>query len=199
MLKIPNTFRLKILPFLNTTRAILIAEEDFIIVFFISLSLSLPVSEVDCSRFFCVRSKRKTSLFEYFLLSSRDILHSFAFSSRALFAVRNTTLFDTPLSLTTMSDDKDDDFDDDFDDDDAVVEKQTTEKKTIPTPRRKENEVEEEEERTRKVIPRPRNDEGGFGERDRERERRTSSSASDRGSGSGESSLSTDAATLPET
>ena len=69
------------------------------------------------------------------------------------------------------------DFDDD-DDDAVVVEKQTTEKKTIPTPRRKENEA-EEEARTRKVIPRPRNDEGGFGERDRERDRRTLSSASE--------------------
>ena len=47
----------------------------------------------------------------------------------------------------------------DFDDEFVVVEKQTTEKKTIPTPRRKENEA-EKEARTRKVIPRPRKDEG---------------------------------------
>ena len=66
----------------------------------------------------------------------------------------------------------------DFDDEFVVVEKQTTEKKTIPTPRRKENEA-EKEARTRKVIPRPRKDEGGFGERDRERDRRTLSSASE--------------------
>ena len=30
--------------------------------------------------------RERPSLFEYFLLSSRDILHSFAFSSRALFS-----------------------------------------------------------------------------------------------------------------
>ena len=67
----------------------------------------------------------------------------------------------------------------DFDDEFVVVEKQTTEKKTIPTPRRKENEA-EKEARTRKVIPRPRKDEGeNFGERDdRERDRHTTLSSS---------------------
>ena len=68
----------------------------------------------------------------------------------------------------------------DFDDEFVVVEKQTTEKKTIPTPRRRKENEAEEEARTRKVIPRPRKDEGeNFGERDdRERDRRTTLSSS---------------------
>ena len=68
---------------------ILITEEDFIVVFFIVIiqqqfagvsgrSIVLVVVLV-------VLVPRERPPFEYFLLSSRDILHSFAFHSRALF------------------------------------------------------------------------------------------------------------------
>ena len=63
----------------------LITEEDFIVVFFIVIIQQQFAGVSGRSIVLVVLVPRERPPFEYFLLSSRDILHSFAFHSRALF------------------------------------------------------------------------------------------------------------------